>query len=191
MVKREQDSRIFMYQINSDDKIVVVNDNWLSFASENVYDLSQDLVINKLLWDFIVDGETQYLYKIMVQKVRTNPVKLKVPFRCDSPNCRRFMELEVFSPNEKLVEFRCRVVKLEFRTAISLLDVNTDRSNEFVTMCSWCKKIYVSESKWLEIEEAITQLTLFEVEKLPQLTHGICPSCKEAIVKLLNTGSAF
>jgi len=185
---KEQDTRTFIYQIDSDDRIVDVNDDWLSFGAENVYNLSQDLVVNKLLWNFIAGNETRYLYKVMLDKVRTNRVKFKVPFRCDSPDCRRFMELEVFSPNEKLIEFRCRVVKLEFRPAISLLDINTDRSNEFVTMCGWCKKIYVS-AQWLEIEDAITELDLFEAAKLPQLTHGICLSCKETVIQLLNTDS--
>jgi len=187
---KEQDNRIFIYQIDSNDKIVVVNDNWLSFAAENVYNLSQESVVNKLLWDFIEDTETQHLYKILLEKVRTNQVKLKVPFRCDSPDCRRFMELEVFSPYENFVEFRCRAVKLEFRTAVGLLDVNSDRSNEFVRMCGWCKKIYVS-AQWLEIEEAITELNLFAAAKLPQLTHGICLSCKETIIQLLDTDSTF
>lgn len=190
-MQKEQDSRIFIYQIDSDDKIVVVNDDWLSFASENVCNLSQDSVVNKLLWDFIVDMETQHLYKIMLEKVRSNRARLKVPFRCDSPDCRRFMELEVFSLCENLVEFRCRIVKLECRTSVSLLNVTIDRSNEFVKMCGWCKKICVSESKWLEVEEAIPQLNLFEAMKLPRLTHGICPSCKENINQLLDTYSTY
>ncbi len=55
----------------------------------------------------------------------------------------------------------------------------------FVTICSMCKKIKVSPRQWAEIEEALVELRLFEVDEMPQLTHGICPSCyQEAIAKL-------
>jgi hypothetical protein len=87
------DNRTFVHRIDSNDMIVVVNDEWLSFGSENVYNLSQDVVVNKSLWDFIIDKETQHLYKIMLEKVRAVNARIKFPFRCDSPDCRRFMEL--------------------------------------------------------------------------------------------------
>lgn len=184
-MNRQQDSRTFAYWIDSNDMIVVVNDDWLSFASENIYDLSQGSVVNKLLWDFITDKETKHLYKIMLEKVRSHNVRIKVPFRCDSPDCRRFMELEIFTLTENLIEFRSRIVKLEFRPKVDLLDVDVDRSDEFVRICGWCKKIFVAETKWLEVEEAVEQLDLFGVPKLPQLTHGICPSCKEDVFQEL------
>jgi hypothetical protein len=40
-----------------------------------------------------------------------------------------------------------------------------------------CKKIAVSDSEWQEIEIAMVTLNLFEKERLPQITHGLCPSC--------------
>jgi hypothetical protein len=165
--------------------IVVVNDEWLSFGSENVYNLSQDVVVNKSLWDFIIDKETQHLYKIMLEKVRAVNARIKFPFRCDSPDCRRFMELEIFTLNENLIEFRSRIVKLEFRPQAALLDFWVERSEEFVRICGWCKKIYVSEAKWVEVEEAVEELNLFGETKLPQLTHSICPSCKESLTQSL------
>ena len=188
-MNKRHDNRIFIHRIDSDDIIVVVNDDWLSFGAENIFNLSRDSVVNKLLWDFIVDRETQHLYKVMIEKVRSDDVKLKVPFRCDSPDCRRFMELEIFSLTENVVEFRSHITKLEFRTHIGLLDVSADRSSEFVKICGWCKKIYVSESEWLEVEEAIKRLDLFGAAKLPQLTHGICDSCREDIFQIVDTPS--
>jgi hypothetical protein len=129
--------------------------------------------------------ETRHLYQIMLEKVRKNNARIKVPFRCDSPAYRRFMELEIFTLDENLIEFRSRIVKLEFRPHVDLLDFSVDRSDEFVRICGWCKKIYVSEAKLVEVEEAVEELNLFGETKLPQLTHSICPSCKESLTQSL------
>ncbi len=45
-----------------------------------------------------------------------------------------------------------------------------------------CKKILTSHSKWVEIEEGLTQLRPFEAVEMPRLTHGLCPNCYEGIV---------
>ena len=42
-----------------------------------------------------------------------------------------------------------------------------------------CKKVKIKDTNWQEVEEAVNYLKLFEKNKLPMLTHGICPNCKE------------
>jgi len=46
-----------------------------------------------------------------------------------------------------------------------------------------CKKIKVLPGQWAEIEEGLVHLGIFEGEKVPQLTHGLCPSCYQAAMK--------
>lgn len=176
------DDRVFMYRIDAEDKIINVNEEWLSFASENGTQFTNDLITKKTLWDFISDQETVHLYKIMLQKVRQKKKRLKVPFRCDSPSVRRFMVLEMFSPDGGSVDFSSHILKQEKRKSIKLLESNVERSNKTVRMCSWCKKMKVSETTWVEVEEAVQTLNLFELEKFPILTHTICPECKKGFV---------
>lgn len=176
---QETDYRIFIHRINSEDKITYVNSDWLAFAAENgAGDLSFNTVLDKPLWNFISDPQTRYLYQIILEKVRTAQVELQIPNRCDSPDCRRFMEMKIQTPFEGIAEFSSRILKLEKRVYLKLLDRRVDRSTEFLKMCGWCKKVSV-RSKWLEVEEAIGHLDLFEALKLPQLTHTICPVCFE------------
>ena len=77
-------------------------------------------------------------------------------------------------------EFRSRILKLESRKYIRLLDAGAGRSTEFVRMCGWCKKVY-AKTGWIEVEEAIERLGLFGASQPPQTTHTICPTCKENI----------
>jgi hypothetical protein len=48
-----------------------------------------------------------------------------------------------------------------------------------IKMCSMCKKVKTAENVWLEVEDAIIDLKLFEKKILPQITHGCCQPCYE------------
>ena len=46
----------------------------------------------------------------------------------------------------------------------------------FISVCSYCKKVHVSETDWEQIEEFISERTLAE------FTHGVCPACYKEIM---------
>ena len=75
------------------------------------------------------------------------------------------------------IEITSKILLTEARSPVSQLDADTSRSKDLVTICSMCKKIQVSPGQWFEIEEGLARLKVFEAEKMPQLTHGLCPSC--------------
>jgi hypothetical protein len=159
--------------------IVIVNEAWLSFADENdARNLTRDFVLGKSLWEFITDKETRHLYQIMLDKVRTSKSAITIPFRCDSPNCRRYMELKIEALTEDLIQFSSRILKQEFRDPNKLLDESENRSNQTLTICGWCKKVKAG-AEWVEVEEAIEYFGLYENVPIPQLTHGMCPTCSE------------
>lgn len=90
------------------------------------------------------------------------------------------MELEISPGPEGQVLFESCIVREETREAVSLFDTSVGRSDEFLVVCSWCKRVNVSED-WLEVESAVTQLGLFQSTRLPQITHGICTDCVEQL----------
>ena len=46
-------------------------------------------------------------------------------------------------------------------------------------MCSLCKRIYAYDSIWLELEEGIRRLDVFDSPKAPDLDYTVCPVCIE------------
>ena len=64
-----------------------------------------------------------------------------------------------------------------------LLDPDAPRSSEIVTVCSMCKKLKISHEQWVDLEEGLARLKLFEADKMPQLSHGLCGACHEAALK--------
>jgi hypothetical protein len=50
-----------------------------------------------------------------------------------------------------------------------------------MTICAWCERIAVPPHGWLEIEAAIAVLPLLAEPRPPQLTHGVCEVCVQAL----------
>ncbi len=181
------DHRSFIWVIDDADKIVSVNDEWLAFAQENgAPQLTAAAVLNQSLWPFIQGMETAYLYKKIFDRVRTGVSPVGFPFRCDSPDCRRFMKMTLSLLGGQAIQFKSQIVREEWRTPVDLLDQSRERSGELLRICSWCKLVYIPGQGWGEIEEAVRALDLFGKPSVPETTHTICPNCHEAINLELN-----
>jgi hypothetical protein len=176
------DQRSFIWTIDGADKIVHVNDAWLAFAQGNsAPQLTAAVVLDQRIWRFIQGQETTYLYQQIFRRVRAGKAPVKFPFRCDSPDCRRFMEMELALLPGDAIQFTAHILREEWRDPIDLLDASRNRSGEFVIVCSWCKKINIPGRGWGEIETAINVLDLFGHQSIPRMTHTICESCRSAL----------
>lgn len=165
------------YTIDQDDRIVSVNDHWNEFALANdASELVSPGIFNRPIWDFITDLETASFYREMILKVRRSGT-VEFRFRCDSPRQRRLMNMTIRQRNLTHVDFITDVVEIHDRPEEPLIDRRQKRSSLPVVMCSWCKKVKISEVLWHEIEEAIVALKLFEEELLPMISHGMCGRC--------------
>lgn len=172
----------YIYVIDEADRIVSVSDNWLLFAQENeaTSNCHPDAIINNPIWDYITGLETQYLFKVTLEKVRTTDKSVLLPFRCDAPDRRRYLELLIKPVHQKWIEFTSYIIREELRDTVELLEADTPRSDDIITMCSMCKKIKLSCGNWVEVEIAVAKLKLFDQLKLPQISHGLCTDCFEA-----------
>ena len=135
------------------------------------------------VWDVVEGIETRHLYEALFQKVRSGALIGPIPFRCDSPDERVFFELFMIPHAEGTIEVKSCFVRSESREPIKLLDETVDRSDELLSICSMCKKIKLDDETWVEVERAVEKLKLFELARLPQLTHGLCQSCYQVALK--------
>jgi hypothetical protein len=172
------------YQIDRQVVLTHVSDSWTQFALDNGSpNLVSERVVGKPLLSFVSDPETRYLYHVILERVRSTGVPIVVTLRCDSPSLRRFLELIISRLPDQEIQFLSRTLRTEPRESVALLDPNMNRSNEFLRMCSWCKRILVPKDRWGEVEEAVTQLELFCLDALPKLTHGVCPGCYTRVME--------
>ncbi len=171
------------YQLNDRDEIVFVNEPWDAFARANGSDgLVAPHVLGHVLWGFITDATTRQLYLDMLKRVRSGS-QVRFQFRCDTPSRRRLLEMDV-SQVAGATEFRTRVIWEEEREYQALLAPDRPASDEFLHMCAWCKKVDIGD-EWVEVEDAVSALRLFERPLLPQLTHGICQACYQEMTRII------
>ena len=174
------DTRVFTYRIDAGDRISHVSPEWLEFAAENgAEQLAQPGLVGKPLWPFIAGLETQHLYDVILKKVRTASAVIGFSYRCDAPHLRRYMEMVVRPCDAGGVEFISRVERETPREPVPLLATTAARSDQMIRMCGWCKKVAMPE--WVEVEDAVRLLGLFEQNCMPQITHTMCEGCERQV----------
>jgi hypothetical protein len=175
-----------LYQVNAGDEICSVNEEWISFARANDGEpLLPPQVLGRSLWDFIGDPETKHIYRLLHDRVRTLSTPVRISFRCDGPERRRLLELDISPGPEHQLTYRVRTLREEDRPPVPLLDPRQPRSERFVTICGWCKRVATPSGAWLEVEDAVDALGLFAEALPPQLTHGICRQCSQGLYRTL------
>jgi hypothetical protein len=177
----------FICRVDADDQITFVDESWMAFARGNgALSFTAGSVLGTSLWDYISEKATLEFYRIFVQKVRATGGTIVVPFRCDGPECRRFMEMSIVGLDAGALEFRSVLLREEARPKVDLLDPDFPRTEAMLIMCAWCKK--VNADGWVEAEETVRRLRLFEQARLPRITHGVCPACREVLETKLRSG---
>lgn len=175
-----------IYKINNNDMITYISSStWKEFASENEgSDLLEENILNKSIWNFISDQDTSEIYNLAVDKVRVTGEKISIPFRCDAPEYRRLFIMEIKKPQKDIVQFNSILKRIESRTSVKFLESKTERTDDLLKICSWCRKVEIPHtSNWVEVEEAVVRLELYKLEKLPMITHTICNHCYEKLEK--------
>ena len=174
------------YRINDRDEITFVDEAWDRFAETN--DGAEAVgheVLGRVLWDFISDGVTLQLYQKIVARVRQGH-QAHFNLRCDSPSCKRHLEMTIHAPETGIVEFTTQSLHVEHRAPMALLAKGSPRPTELLRACAWCNRIEVGSEAWKEVEVAVGQLKLFEAGQMPGLTHGICGECFAAMTSTLD-----
>jgi hypothetical protein len=87
------------------------------------------------------------------------------------------MQMQVSRLPDAGYEFVSTLLREESRDFQALYSASTERSDDLVRSCGWCKKIAIPQEQWVEVEEAVEVLRLFDRQSLPRITHGICPQC--------------
>ncbi|MCX8156804.1 MAG: hypothetical protein N3J91_10220 [Verrucomicrobiae bacterium] len=174
---------MFVHQIEADDTLSWVNEAWLQFARDNqAPHLTLETVLGRPLWDFIHEATIRQFYQIIVRRVRMAARAITLPYRCDSPDKRRFMRMEIHPLGGGRIQFRNWILREEVRPALELLAARAPDPSRLVVMCSWCKRVRNDlTAQWQEPEVAVAQMRLFNCAIPPRITHGVCPECSKVL----------
>jgi len=170
------------YAIDSQDRLVRLDLGFYEYAEENGWDGVGDC-LGRSLWDYVAGEEVQKVQRLLVRRVREGEAKVTLPFRCETPEVIREMEIRIdATASRRWVVFTAELTYEEDRDEPQpLYDLTLPRSGEFLTMCAWCDRFLV-RGEWLEVEEAARRLQLFRRAQMPPLDHGICPQCSRQML---------
>lgn len=148
-------------------------------------------IIGKPLLEFICDDVTRMYVTTMIDSVRIIPQTLFRPYRCDSPEMKRFMQMIITPEDNGWVRvshelLRCEPLKktVRFKTKIHEQNSILKKRNfvhykiEFVR-CSLCNRLRtLGTDKWQEADN----LTIEKSNSLNliQVVYGICPDCLDS-----------
>ncbi len=168
--------------LDLDDRIVFVNEAFDRFARANgAPELAGGAVLDRPLWEFVTGDEVRQLTRVLLARARSGHPIERVPYRCDSPTLRRYMQM-TFEP---LPRDRLAITSferhIEPRPANPLLRQEPATEGTPLRMCSWCRRVDLGGDYWVEAEEAILILKLFEADHPPPIAHTICPDDMERL----------
>jgi hypothetical protein len=173
-------NKTLIYEVDKNGVIVSIKGPWDRFADSNAgKSVTKIETIGRNLFDIIRGSGVIHIYRVMHRILFSDPAKMiAFAYRCDAPNMKRFMKMEMKASRERIV-YRSTVEGEEPVSPPLALDY--DRlAKDFIVLCSFCKDFrYPPESgRWCPIEK------LFEnAPAVFSISHGICPSCLEARYK--------
>jgi hypothetical protein len=162
------------------DTIVFASEDWLQLAEADEGQPPRPAVaVGRPFFDFAPDPRLFPLYELVFRRVRRTGQPIRIPFTSESSSERRHMEMEVLPLEGGGLECRYHTVLVEELGPGTSSD-GTARTQPLLTLCSWCKKVKLPEGPWVEVEAAAQRLEFF-LGEAPQVTHGICLPCKDAL----------
>jgi hypothetical protein len=163
-----------------------VNSAWSAFAGENDgMQLLPPAILGRALWDFITDTTTVQIYRQLFARVRAGIGPVKFAFRCDAPTKRRLLEMNITKQPTGTLKCVVRPLRVEDRPAVPTFGSAKADSDALLRVCGWCKRTPDANGEWLEVEQALLRLALFQQPTLPTITHGICEDCQRAMTAAL------
>lgn len=165
------------YQIDRDDIVVSVGQNWDAFAAENgALGAKAGNVVGRKLWDFVQGFETQSFLKAIFFACRMDMQPFEILYRCDAPEMKRLFRLRI-TPNQ---DGGLTLDHTEVQTKQSLVDQKITNISEHYdhTRCSVCCSFLIGEN-WVD---TFTRPD----ERYFAKSYGICPECKDAARLALN-----
>jgi hypothetical protein len=161
------------YRIDRDDRLIEVCDNWHVFAVQNGGPTPHaTALLGRTLWEFIADPPTVHLYQLMVDRVRRGATAVRFQLRCDAPDRRRLITMEISGADAGIVTFRATPI-YEARTATSTAATAGAAGLPLLPVCSWCSRFRLVGDHWVEAETAVDALGIFQTSTVPDVGRSI------------------
>ena len=170
-------SQVVEYRVDRRNVIISVGANWNTFAKENnAASLLGDGVVGIPLHSFVAGDATRMFIEALLRSARALGRPLVRPYRCDSPDCRRYMEMVLLPSPSGEVTLQHRVLREERFTRPIGFRLSESGGAGVLIRCSMCNRLKGAHD-WVDAE---TIAASDGRGSLPVI-YGVCPACMESI----------
>lgn len=173
------DKNTNIYWLDNKKRIAYVSTFWDEFAVENEgKNVISSKVIGKSIWEFIDSDTTKMWLDTLLRFSETTKKEIERPYRCDSPDLKRYMKMKVVVEGSNILRLEHTVLKTEKRiNSIKIFHRSSSgiaSENSFKVRCSVCGRIKDNE-EWKEIENISDQKKQYTV------IYSVCEHCRSMI----------
>jgi hypothetical protein len=171
------------YWVDADNCLAAVDEEFRAFAVVNgAPQLASSSILGRRIASFCSDDATIEIWAQLLSRAREG-ASVGVQLRCDSPERRRLLKVDLSGHEDRRVRVVSTTLSEEDRPPIALLEVARTPGDTVLRCCSWCKKWRLPTGTWVEAEDLVATLRLFEEAVLPGVSHGICEECEASFRK--------
>jgi hypothetical protein len=176
-------STSLIYKLDEEDLIKDVSEGWDAFAlRNNGKEACKEHVVGRPIYGCIAGGEVESFYQQVFSKTRSAGNAVSIPFRCDSPSDKRFLNLTVAAEANGDLKCTSKTLAVVPRAEpIELQLVTGQGSASALYMCGLCKGVHLRANLWRELEVVAACEDINTFSKRP-FVQTICPSCAERTV---------
>jgi hypothetical protein len=167
------------YTLDVSNTIVAVGGCWDDFARNNDGEaILAAKIIGRKLDEFVSGDTTRMFVRTMIMSARTLQRPLQRPYRCDSPQLKRFMEMILQPGVAGAVEIMHRQLRCEpIPRPVRLLAAapGTASTGTLTKRCSLCNRV-LTRGRWREIDDAVSAEHL-AADSTVRVIFGVCGDC--------------
>ncbi|MCE7914839.1 MAG: hypothetical protein DYH15_09175 [Nitrosomonas sp. PRO4] len=180
------------YWVDSSNIIRKVDDHWDKAMNSESWSerASAGVIIGKPLSNFICDDVTRMYVATMIESVRVIPHTSFRPYRCDTPDTKRFMQMIITPEENGWIRVSHELLRTEpmkkpvaFKTVVDLAQskhmvlADGDISTIQYVRCSLCNRLHrIGDLTriWQEADLFADHETILTPIKV---IYGVCPDC--------------
>jgi len=130
------------YMLDNQDRILSVSGFWDEFADENSgANLSSKDVCGRRIWDFVTSDVTRMWLASIFQLSRLRGTVIERPYRCDSPDLKRFMRMRIVSEQGGVLRIEHEILTTEQRPAPVRIQYSANSMENNMQRCSICGRV--------------------------------------------------
>lgn len=168
------------YRIDPQDRIIQVSSSWNTFALQNEGESCLSAQIHgKPIWNYIHGDMTRMWFHSLLAYVRLRPEPIERPYRCDSPEIKRYMNMVVIPQDNGDILLQHHFLRIEPRANPIHFQVPQSRiHSDYQKRCSICGRVQ-QDGVWMEIENADS--SRMNRGNVLHVFYGVCESCQRLL----------